>query len=55
MARHSTKPGPDLLNPEEAALDREVKSTPLPTAILAAFTGGKIGRVWRVGELERKL
>jgi hypothetical protein len=55
MPRQSKKQGPDLSNPEEAALDRDVKSTPLPTAILAAFTGGKIGRVWKVGELERKL
>src|SRR5260370_34825742 len=55
MERQSKKQGPDLLNPEEEALDRDVKSTPLPTAILAAFTGGKIGRVWKVGELERKL
>src|SRR5260370_28325441 len=55
MERQSKKQGPDLLNPEEEALDRDVKSTPLPTAILAAFIGGKIGRVWKVGELERKL
>ena len=55
MPLSSRKPGPDLLNPEEKAIDNDVKSTPLPTAILAAFTGGKIGRVWKVGELERKL
>jgi hypothetical protein len=55
MPRQSKKPGPDLLNSEEVAIDRDVKNTPLPTAILAAFTGGKIGRVWKVGELEGKL
>jgi hypothetical protein len=55
MPRKSKKPGPDLLNPEEETIDNDVKSTPLPTAILAAFTGGKIGRAWKVGELERKL
>jgi hypothetical protein len=54
MARKSKKARPDLLDEQELAIEREVRSTPLPVAILAAFTGNR-GRRWTVGELERKL
>lgn len=43
-----------VLNGEEAAIDNAVRNTPLPSAVLAVFTG-RIGRRWTLGEIQRKL
>lgn len=51
----SAKSEPDLLDPEEQAIEQAVKETPLAAAVLGVFTGAKSGRVWKVTELETKL
>jgi hypothetical protein len=51
----SPKSEPDLMDPEEQAIDQAVKETPLAAAVLAVFTGAKTGRVWKVTELAAKL
>jgi hypothetical protein len=54
MNADQNPPEEKVSNAEDAAIDKDVMDTPLAMTVSNLFTG-RVGRRWKVGEIEREL